>query len=121
MVHALDDYDLMICEYSVVYGPWGSLLSGELVYVHWPHTNPDEAGRATKEYYHWTKVSLISGHGYSFQDDVYGIQSTWSYFQGFGKPFPFRNGTFYVVSWWSKPLKIRPLHTLGGILFEMSS
>jgi hypothetical protein len=62
-----------------------------------------------------------SGHGHSFQDDIYGVQWRWSYFQGFGKPFPVRNGTFYVVFWWSKPLKTSPLDTLGGLLFEMSS
>jgi hypothetical protein len=58
-----------------------------------------------------------SGHGHSFQDDIYSVQWTWSYFQGFGKPFPVRNGTFCQGSWWCKPLKTRPLHTLGGISF----
>jgi hypothetical protein len=65
--------------------------------------------------------AITAGHGHSFQDDIYGVQWTWTYFQGFGKPFPVRNGTFCVVSWWCKPLKISPLQALGGILLEMSS
>jgi hypothetical protein len=69
----------------------------------------------------WIKVSLISGHGGSFHDDIYSIPWTWSYFQGFGKPFPGAKGIFCQGSWWSKPLKTSPLQAMGGILFEMSS
>jgi hypothetical protein len=48
------------------------------------------------------------GHGHSFQDDIYGVQWTWSYFQGFERRFPVRNGTFYVVSWVVQTLKNKP-------------
>jgi hypothetical protein len=75
----------------------------------------------TKKYDDWIKVSVISGHGNSFQDDIYIILWTWSYFQGFGKPFPGGNGIFCQGFWWSQPLKISPLQALGRIPFEMSS
>jgi len=73
------------------------------------------------KYHHRIKVSLISGHGHFFQDDIYSIKWTWAYFQGFGRPFPGGNGKFCQGFWRSKPLKISPLQALGGILFEMSS
>jgi hypothetical protein len=76
-------------------------------------TNPGDPERR--------KGTVSFGHGHSFQDDIYGIQWMWSYFQGFGRPFPGSNGIFCQGFWWSKPLKIRPLQALGGILFEMSS
>jgi hypothetical protein len=64
---------------------------------------------------------IESGHGCSFQDDIYSIRRTWFYFKGFGRPFPGSNGKFCQGFWWSKPLKIKPLQALGGILLEMSS
>jgi hypothetical protein len=77
--------------------------------------------RMDQKYHDWITVSLISGHSGSFQDDIYSIRRMWSYFQGFGKPFPGGNGIFCQGFWWSKPSKIRPLQALGGILLEMSS
>jgi hypothetical protein len=88
-----------------------------------------------------------SGPGGSSQDDIYGLRYMWSYFQGF-KPFDDAQGResfdfaqdrelverrvervlFFSRSVCilpgvlrSKPLKIRPLQALGGILFEISS
>ena len=58
-----------------------------------------------------------SGPGGSSQDDIYGICCMWSYFQGFNVLFFSRSACILPRVLRSKPLKISPLETLGGIIF----